>query len=270
MQSIRALVRPVDLRAFPVHAISNEPRCDVERIAFIRPPAVHAQSKVFAVGVPVAAGFLFIKPREFASVVSRSAKFVREDHRVEHGPEIILMELVEHFLGIGEYARVPCERAVLGIPAGWTESRSQIDQRVAGQLLFAECFRFSEDFLAAGKRAVRLLIAKTPERRHFGVPGQAPIFGHDRCGLARCDEENIKRQRGIRSRRQELAFRPRKVKHAERLVEEHRPPACPDDPGNRYASAVCAELIAALPAAHRVGRSTAVELRAALSEPKQR
>ena len=39
-----------------------------------------------------------------------------------------------------------------------------------------------------------------------------------------------------------------------------------DQPGDGHASAVCAELVAALTAAHRILRAAAVELRAAFAE----
>src|SRR5712691_418890 len=59
MQCKRTLIRTIKLRAFPIHSVANQPRRNVERIAFVRPPAVHPHGKVLAVRVPVAAGLQF-------------------------------------------------------------------------------------------------------------------------------------------------------------------------------------------------------------------
>ena len=78
---------------------------------------------------------------------------------------------MEHFLGVGEHTRVPRERSVRGVPAGRTETGAQINQRVAGQPPLTECLCLGEYFLAASECAMRLLVAETPERGHFGVTG---------------------------------------------------------------------------------------------------
>jgi len=62
-----------------------------------------------------------------------------------------------------------------------------------GSFFLAEGFGFREDGLAAGERAVRLLIAEAPQGRQFGQPGEARVLGHDDGGLGRGDE---KRSRG--------------------------------------------------------------------------
>src|SRR5260370_14346007 len=59
VESVGTLIGPVDLRTFPVHPVPSQARCDIQRIAFIRPPAIDSHGKVFAVSIPVTACFLF-------------------------------------------------------------------------------------------------------------------------------------------------------------------------------------------------------------------
>src|SRR5437868_12388322 len=76
MQSVRPLVGPVELRAFPMHAIADETGLEIERIAFVGPPAVHAESERLAMLVPVAARAFRVETRKVTRVVHSSAKFV--------------------------------------------------------------------------------------------------------------------------------------------------------------------------------------------------
>ena len=64
--------------------------------------------------------------------------------------EIQGMELVQYSFGIWEYCRIECERTVRRVPARWCKTGSEIDQRIAWQLLVAEGFGDSEDFIATG------------------------------------------------------------------------------------------------------------------------
>src|SRR5258708_7723209 len=95
------------------------------------------------------------------------------------------------------------------------------------------------------------------------------VLGHNRCRLARADEENVERQRRRRAGWLEFAFRPGKIERAKRLVDKHSPALSSDEPGNGDASAVGAELIAALAAPHAVSGPAPVELRTTLAETKQ-
>ena len=102
------------------------------------------------------------------------------------------------------------------------------------------------------------------------MAGEPRVLGHDDGGLARSHDEEIERQRRGRSGRLEPALRAGEVERAEGLVDEHRPAARADQPGDGDASAVRAKLVAALPAAHAVVGSAPVELRAAFAETEQR
>src|ERR1700728_5388043 len=162
MQRIRSLIRPVDLRALPVQAIPHQPRWYVKRIAFIRPPSINAESKIFAMLIPVATGFFIIKARNVARIVNRSAKLVRKNYYVHHSAKMLLVQFIQHMFGIGENAGIPYKRAILRVPARGAETCSQINQRIARQFFLAEGLSFGKYFLAAREGAVRLLIAKTP------------------------------------------------------------------------------------------------------------
>ena len=117
MQRIRTLIRPVQLRPFPVHAVANQARRDAERIAFVRPPSADAHGNVFAMCVPVAACRLLIKARYVARIVNGPTESVRENDHVHHGMKVLPVKLIKHFLGIGEDAGIPHKRTILGVPA---------------------------------------------------------------------------------------------------------------------------------------------------------
>src|SRR6266566_5145785 len=104
MERIRSFIRPVYLRAFPVQAISNQPRGNVQWVAFIRPPAVNAHGEVLTVCVPMATRLFFIESGKVARITRGSLKFVGEYHGVEYNAEIVFMKFFENFFRVGEYA----------------------------------------------------------------------------------------------------------------------------------------------------------------------
>ena len=71
-------------------------------------------------------------------------------------------------------------------------------------------------------------------------------------------------------RRGELPFRARQIERAERLMDEHAPSVRADEPLNRHAAAVRAQLIAALPVAPAIDDALAIELRPPFAEAQQR
>ena len=76
--------------------------------------------------------------------------------------------------------------------------------------------------------------------------------------------------RGSGAGREEPALGPGEVERAGRLVDEHRPAAGADEPGDGHASAVRPELVAARPLRIAVDRPAPIELRAALAEAEHR
>src|SRR5215469_2655044 len=124
MQRIGTFIGAVELRAFPIHAIAGEARLDVEGIAFVGPPAVHAERESFAMGVPCATDLFFVVAGDVAGIMDRSAQVVLENHGVQGNAKVFLVELVNGSLRIGEDALVPGERAVLRVPTGGTKTRA--------------------------------------------------------------------------------------------------------------------------------------------------
>ncbi len=116
---------------------------------------------------------------------------------------------------------------------------------------------------------MRLLVAETPQRWHLGVAGEARVFRHDRRRIAGSNEEDIERPFcvGVGNK---FALRPAEVECPEGLMDEHRPTLGSDQPGNGHSSAMGVQAIAALPADHAIGGTSAVELRSALTQPEQR
>src|SRR5215472_1367742 len=191
MQSIRAFVGPVELRSFPMHSIARQARCDVEWVTLVGPPSIHAQSKILPMCVPVTACLLFIKLCQAARIVNRSSKFVRQDDIMEHDVKIIFVQLGDHFGRIREYARIPGERPILGVPTGCAESGAEIDEGVAGKHFFTESSSLGEHFLSTCECAMRLLISKAPERRQFRVACQANVFGQNDGGICGYNEKQV-------------------------------------------------------------------------------
>src|SRR5262249_25146402 len=172
MECVGSLIRAIDLRPFPVHLVPNQTRCDVQRIALVGPPSIHSHREVLAVSVPVTASLLLVKLGRFAPVMYGSTELVGKDHGMKHHAEMIFVQLIDHGLRIRESTRVPCKGSVLRVPSRGTKARAQVDQGIAGQLLFTKGLDFGENFLATAQGAMRLLVAEPPSGRHLGVAGE--------------------------------------------------------------------------------------------------
>src|SRR5215831_16974643 len=108
--------------------------------------------------------------------------------------EVLFMQLIQHFFGIRENPGIPVERSVLCIPSRRTKSSTEVDHGVTWQLLFAEQLCFRDDFFTARQCAMRLLIAKTPQRRHLRESSEPCILTHQYWRLSRRNEEQIERK----------------------------------------------------------------------------
>src|SRR5215469_4893106 len=104
--------------------------------------------------IPVAACLGLVKAAQFTRVMHASSKLVRQNHRMQHHVEMLLMQFVHYFFRIGKHSRIPHERAVLGVPAGWTKPGTQVDQSVTRQLFLSECFWHTEYFVTIRQCAV--------------------------------------------------------------------------------------------------------------------
>src|SRR5881296_3270251 len=102
------------------------------------------------------------------------------------------------------------------------------------------------------------------------MAGEAGVFGHQDFWLLRNHDEDVEWESAGGIFVDELAFGASEIKGAERLMEIKRPTGRADEPGNRNAPAMRAELIAALAATHRVLGTAAVELWAAFAEAQER
>src|SRR5215813_4016254 len=202
--------------------------------------------------VPVTARLLLIKSFEIARIVYRTMQLVGQNDVVKHYAKVMVMKVLDHLFGIWKDMRVPCERPVFSVPSGWAEAGAEINQRVARQFLAAKHFCFVENFLSARQGAMRLQIAKAPQRWQFWIAGQACVLRHDGFGINRAYKEKIQWQCILRRSWPKLAFCSREIEFSERLVDEHRPAGSADDPRNRHPAAVRAQLVAALAAAHFV------------------
>src|SRR5579863_1937486 len=102
------------------------------------------------------------------------------------------------------------------------------------------------------------------------MTGNAGVLRHDCRRLLRDYEEKVKWQGRFRRDWLKLTFGTREIESAERFMDKRRPTTGADQPRNRNAAAVGAELIAALSAAHPVSRAAPVELRPAFAQAEQR
>src|SRR4029450_11190198 len=107
-----------------------------------------------------------------------------------------------------------------------------------------------------------------PQRRQFRMARDPGVLGHDHFRVPRGDEEQIERSR--RFARRELALGSREIKRALWMMNEHGPAISADQPLNRHARAMRAQLVSALAVTHAIDRALAVELRPALAQSPQR
>src|ERR1700722_1549215 len=152
--------------------------------------------------------------------------------------EIFFVQFVQYFFGVGKYSSVPVKCSIFRIPTRRTKAGAQINHGVAGQFFLAEHLRLRNYFFTAGERAMRLLIAKSPQRWHLRKSGELCILAENNGWIRRSDQEEIDRQRGIVARRQKFALGSGKVEGAERLMKVNCPSRCAHNPGNGNAAAV--------------------------------
>src|SRR5579864_6142890 len=74
VQRERTLVRSIDLRPFVIHSIARQPRSRVQWIAFVWPPSVHTERKIFSMRVPVTRHFFFVESRQIANIARRAVQ----------------------------------------------------------------------------------------------------------------------------------------------------------------------------------------------------
>src|SRR5215469_956529 len=117
MKRIRPLVWAVDLWSLPIHAIASQSRRGVERVTFIRPPAVNSHREIFAVRTPVTTCLFFVEARQRASIVYGTVQAASENYGVQNSAKVVVMEFIENLFWIGENSRIPLERAVLSVPS---------------------------------------------------------------------------------------------------------------------------------------------------------
>ena|SRR5205085_7015742 len=98
------------------------------------------------------------------------------------------------------------------------------------------------------------------------MAGKFGILGHEDSWLLRGHDKNVEWQSAGGVFGEEPAFGASEIESAERLMEVESPTRGADEPGNRHASAMRTELVAALAAAHRVFRPATIKLRAALAK----
>ena len=159
---------------------------------------------------------------------------------------------------------MPGELAVARVPSRRRELGAEVDQRVARQLLLAHRARDAEDLVGSVERAMRLLIAERPARRHLRQAGDARVLAHDDRRIASTRRRTRRAAAPTQpAARSDLAV-PGEVERAVRLMDEHRPAVRADEPLDRRARAVRREAIAALPV--RIMRSV-VPLRSNCGPP---
>ena len=96
---------------------------------------------------------------------------------------------------------------------------------------------------------MRLQVTERPQRRQLGFPSQPRVLSHHSHRVTAVNDEQIQHGRSLWI---ETAFRAREIELTQRLMNEHRPAAGPDQPRNWRAPAVCSQAVAALATAHFV------------------
>src|SRR4030095_6763510 len=98
---------------------------------------------------------------------------------MQHYFEMLSMKFIDNFLRIRKVLWMPREFAVVSVPARWREVRAEVDQRVAGQLLFTERARNPVDLVRSRESAMRLQVSKAPQRWQFRFARQSCIRSHN-------------------------------------------------------------------------------------------
>ena len=152
----------------------------VEPVAFVGPPGVHARVDQIDVLLPVVfdmRGVAAFRPagRECA-LQTRQAIALPGNHVDDH-LGVLGVQIVKHGFGIAlKHARIEVERGLPRVPAGGREAGAQVDHGVERDFLFAERVDDVQDELLArqvliDQLAMRLHVAQRPLGRHDGGPG---------------------------------------------------------------------------------------------------
>ena len=102
------------------------------------------------------------------------------------------------------------------------------------------------------------------------MPRQTGVFGHDGRRLIGSNDKYVQWECVVGSFRSELSLLPRKIESSVRVVDEHSPTGCPDQPGNGHTRTMCPQFVAALAIMRVVHESMAVELWSTFSKCEQR
>ena len=174
VQRKRPLVGCEVARAFPVHLVAFEPRIDVQTIALVWPPAIHAIAQKTFMLCPVADGVAC--SLGCCSLVTEGAMEVSGRDHVKDNLQVLIMQLLQLQRRMREDLLIEGEASMAAVPAGRGESCAEKDEGVDRQLLRAERLCLLENLRRRHHCPVGLLIAKRPEGRHLGEAGQRCIL----------------------------------------------------------------------------------------------
>jgi hypothetical protein len=152
VKSKRTTIRMYGERALPIKLVALEARVYRELIAFVRPPAIHSCRLYWKVLLPVCRRVTGRMCYRFR-IVQGAVKIPRR-HHMQNNIEVLVMQFVEHRFGVRENIGVERERSVPGVPSRWAEACSEINQRVAGQLLFTKAPRHAHDLFPTREGSV--------------------------------------------------------------------------------------------------------------------
>src|SRR5262249_53654772 len=131
--------------------------------------------------------------RQVTTVVNGTAQSTSQNYRMQYYAKIHSVQLIDHFFRFRKHVTVEDKRTVRGIPTRRSETRAEINQRIAGQFLFAKSFCDPENRIGSAERPVRLLITERPEWRHLWRASQPRVFSHNLMRLASSDNKHVER-----------------------------------------------------------------------------
>jgi hypothetical protein len=184
---------------------------------------------------------------------------------MKHHLEMVLVQLMNHRLGIWEDIFVEREGPVAGIPSSGAKAGSQVNEDVAGQLLLTKSFCFLQDLLAARQGTMRLLVSERPGGRHVGKTNQLGKLSHQLRRGVRSQQENVIAARalvGLKDARLDA-----KVERPLRLVDEQSPAVGAHQPWDGEMRSVDLEVVADLAIFHGIDGTAAIKRVCAFAEP---
>src|ERR1039457_2079333 len=95
VQGIRPFVGTIELRPLPVHPVPHQARSNVQRIALVRPPAIHTERKNITVLPPIAARLLLDWLLRIAWIMHRAMHRSRFNKNVQRHLEMLMMQLLK-------------------------------------------------------------------------------------------------------------------------------------------------------------------------------